>query len=96
MKVFSIATLIALSALINGSSAVKWCGCYGKIANPEFWEPADVWLRHASAECCHIATNKGLAEGGSWFGLTASNWCVAEGDQADKFKRCCGANGYCK
>ncbi|EDR14492.1 uncharacterized protein LACBIDRAFT_321600 [Laccaria bicolor S238N-H82] len=62
MKAFGVATLIALSALINGSSAL-WCGCYMK--EHGFWG-IDIWI-----------TGEGIKEGGSWFGLTQSNWCNA-------------------
>ena len=94
MKAFSIATLIALSALINGSSAF-WCGCYKKDANSLLG--IYVWQRTDSDVCCRSTTVQGLQKG-SWFGSLERDWCIAVDGQADEFSSCCaqhGGQGYC-
>lgn len=95
MKAFGIATLIALSALINESSA-RWCGCYRKGAG---FLGADLWQQTVSNACCEGVTGTGLQDGSSYFGLTGKNWCDISGDEdADRYKKCCGHDnyGYCK
>jgi len=92
MKVFDIATIVALSALINGSSAL-WCGCYQKGGG---LFGANLWNKANSIGCCFSITGQDLQGGSSFFGLTAQDWCDVTGDEVDKYKECCTDYGYCK
>lgn len=93
MKGFGIATLIALSALINGSSAA-WCACY---QNGGGFLGKDIVNTANTDGCCLSTTGKSVQGGSSFFGLTAKGWCDASSAKADEFKKCCTVDyGYCK
>lgn len=93
MKSFGTATLIALSALINGSSAL-WCACY---QNGGGFLGADIWSEFFSNGCCEFYTGHGPEGGHSFFGLTQKDWCDVKNEKVDQYKKCCAPGyGYCK
>jgi len=95
MKAFGIFTVIALTALINGSSAL-WCECKHK---DPFIDMQDVG---ASWKCCEDVMNSKLMDsnGVSLFGLTPRDWCDTSRDKVEAYKKCCDgipkSYGYCK
>ena len=92
MKAFGIFTIIALTALINGSSAL-WCECNQKdrFGHTKNWG--------GSLDCCENVMGTGLMDGFSFFGLSPKDWCDTSGNKVEQYKKCCDENdmhGYCK
>ena len=93
MKAFGIFTFIALTTLINGSSAL-WCEC-----KDEGW--IDSQNVGASLACCIDVMGTRLMDGFPLFGLTPRDWCDTSGDKVQQYKKCCNDKrnkryGYCK
>lgn len=93
MKAFSIFTVIALTTLINGSSAL-WCECRKKA-----W-PIDEQNVDDSRDCCTDVMGTDLMDGPRFFGLSRKDWCDTSRDKVEKYKACCATTlnifGYCK
>ena len=93
MKAFCVFTVIALTALINGSSAL-WCECKQKEV---FMDTQNLG---GSVECCHRVMGSGLMDGVAFFGLSGKDWCDTSRDKVEQYKKCCEniptMYGYCK
>ena len=97
MKAFGIFTIIALTALINGSSAL-WCEC--KYKQPLI----DVQHVGGSRSCCGKVMKSDLMGGVNFFGLSPRDWCDTSRDKVEQYKACCKTltgtettfYGYCK
>ena len=92
MKVFGIFTVIVLTALINGSSAL-WCECKER----EWLDSQNVGT---SLTCCRRVMGSDLMGGFPLFGLTPKDWCDTSRDKVAQYKKCCdnilNNYGYCK
>ena len=94
MKAFGIFTIMALTALIDGSSAL-WCECKEK-----HWL-MDSQVVASSGKCCEDVMQSKLMGGPAFLGFTPRDWCDTSRDKVEAYKKCCAhvadkTYGYCK